>query len=233
MARPAPVAERRCGCGAVFTAGPYARHCPACRAKRRGCHRKYFWTTEREPYLREHYDGKVYGRVSEIGKRFGFPMWEVKRHATRLGLTHPMDRRDWAEEEEAFLWDHAGRRTPEWIAKKLERSLSSVILKFKRMRITRKYREGYTMRELELCFGMDHRLIDRWIKDGKLRAPRRPHKGPRAGYDVRDSDVLQFIKDHPMEFRLDKVDQFWFMDLITSGGLIRKALADERAAEGA
>jgi len=28
-----------------------------------------------------------------------------------------------------------------------------------------------------------------------------------------------------MSFRLDKVDQFWFMDLILDGGLVKKALA--------
>jgi hypothetical protein len=48
-----------------------------------------------------------------------------------------------------------------------------------------------------------------------------------------DSALLEFVRDHPLTFRLDKVDQTWFMDLITSGGLIRKALADERELETA
>ena len=44
-----------------------------------------------------------------------------------------------------------------------------------------------------------------------------------------DADLLRFITEHPLAFRLDKVEQTWFMDLITSGGLLRKALASERA----
>ncbi len=40
-----------------------------------------------------------------------------------------------------------------------------------------------------------------------------------------DADLLRFIETHPLAFRLDKVDQVWFMDLITNGRLIRRALA--------
>jgi hypothetical protein len=46
---------------------------------------------------------------------------------------------------------------------------------------------------------------------------------------VNDEQILAFVRDHPLAFRLDKVEQTWFMDLITSGGLIRKAIADEHA----
>ncbi|MGE3152102.1 MAG: hypothetical protein AB7G48_11010 [Nitrospiraceae bacterium] len=52
-----------------------------------------------------------------------------------------------------------------------------------------------------------------------------------------DADLLRFITEHPLAFQLRKVDQFWFMDLVTNGGLVRKALqtasqddADHRAA---
>ncbi len=39
-----------------------------------------------------------------------------------------------------------------------------------------------------------------------------------------DADLLRFIEAHPLAFRLDKVEPVWFLDLITSGGLIRRAL---------
>jgi hypothetical protein len=47
---------------------------------------------------------------------------------------------------------------------------------------------------------------------------------PRVGeqqngdiYLIRESDVRRFILEHPTEIDLRKVDQLWFLDLITNG----------------
>ena len=47
---------------------------------------------------------------------------------------------------------------------------------------------------------------------------------PDAWYFT-DQDLLHFIRNHPLEFRLDKVDQLWFLDLVLGGGLMRKKTA--------
>jgi transposase len=116
-----------------------------------------------------------------------------------------------------------------WIAKQLRRSHTSVVLKLKRMKISRRFREGYTIRELELCFGTDHHVIERWVREGRLTIQKRGTERERDAWMVNDEQILAFVRDHPLAFRLDKVEQTWFMDLITSGGLIRKAIADEHA----
>lgn len=241
--------ERPCAdCGKPFTGGPTARYGPECRWKHRGRKpKKYVWTPERDQVLRDRYDGRVKGKAAELARMIGWPDWVIKKRAAALGLCYAADRKDWTREEAAFLWEHGGSRAARWIAKKLGRSETSVVLKFKRLKISRRVKDGYTLRELELCFGIDHHGIERWVREGKLTSPtwgrrgeatpstirRRGTERDRDAWAVTDADLLRFITEHPLTFRLDKVEQTWFMDLITSGGLLRKALADERVLETA
>lgn len=244
MPAAAPKTERRCGdCEKPFTAGPYTKTGPCCRWKHRGRKAIYVWTPERDQVLRERYDPRTRGAIAALAAAIGWPAWVLKKRAAALGLTRAMDRKDWTAEETAFLWEHAGSRHLHWISKQLKRSEASVALKFRRMKISRRVQDGYTLRELGLCFGTDHHVIERWVREGKLVSARRGRPSAseapgirRRGTDrerdawaVSDADILRFITEHPLTFRLDKVDQVWFMDLITSGGLLRRALADERS----
>jgi hypothetical protein len=242
-----PKTERPCrDCHRPFLGTAPARYCPACRWKHRGRKaKKYVWTPERDQVLRERYDGRKKGNAAALARAIGWPSWVIKKRASVLGLCHPVERKDWTLEEATFLWDHGGTRTTHWIAKQLKRSETSVVMKFKRLKISRRVYDGYTLRELTLCFGTDHHVIERWVREGKLvshpvgrpRAEdppdvrRRDTRRPLQPWAVTDADLLRFITEHPLAFRLDKVEQTWFMDLITSGGLLRKALADERALE--
>ncbi len=237
-----PKARRSCkDCPRSFIGTAAARYCPDCCWKHRGRRpKKYVWTPERDQLIRERYDGKVKNRAAEIAASLGWPTWCIKKRAAALGLCYAVDRQDWTPKEERFLWQHAGRRLTHWMAKTLRRSESSVVLKLKRMKISRRWREGYTLRDLELCFGCDHHAIDRWIRAGQLQGRRRgtrrngkgvPGQGPADPWYFTDADLLDFIRAHPMAFRLDKCDQRWFMDLVMDSGLIRQALATERRLE--
>jgi len=237
-----PKREKPCqDCGKPFVGGPPARYGPCCRWKHRGRVKKYSWTPERDQLLRDRYDSRIRNRAGEIAVELGWPGWAVKRRAQELGLSvsWPADRRDWTQEEEGFLLEHAGSRHVNWMAKKLKRSLTSVVVKLKRMQISRRWREGYTLQELQLCFGTDHHVIDRWIREGKLVGRRRGTErngtggrdgGPADAWVFTDEDLVTFIRNHPMAFELRKVDQLWFMDLLLAGGLIQRAL--EAAREG-
>lgn len=231
MPEPLRSREIQCAdCRQTFS-GKYASYCPRCRPKhRRAKAKKYLWTPERDAVLRNRYDSRVKGRAAEIAAALGWPGWVIKKRAQSLGLAAPAHRRDWTDEEEKFLFDHAGERSDQWIARKLGRSLTSVVMKFKHMKISRRVRSGYTLRELELCFGADHRAIERWVSDGKLRAHRRGTARTHTGdiWSFSDEAVLEFIQSCPMDFRLDRVDQFWFMDLILNSGLVKKALEAAR-----
>ena len=220
-----PRSTRGCqGCGRPFTAGPFAKWGPCCRWKQRGRRPSLVpWTPEADQVLRERYDSRTRGRAGELAKALGRRAWEVKRRARELGLAFPRAAwKDWTPEEVALLEASAGVRHVNWIARRLRRSLTSVVLKLKRLHLSRRIREGYTMRDLELALGLDHRKIARLVDDGKLKAAHRS-PAPRERWIFTNRDVLACLRRHPTCFRLDRVDQLWFLDLVFKGRIGQEA----------
>ena len=78
------------------------------------------------------------------------------------------------------------------------------------------------MRDLELCFGEDHHKISGWIKNGwlqdRLQGTRRHDGNGRDIHRIRENDILDFLRNHPQEINLGKVDQTWFLDLVLLKG---------------
>jgi len=209
----------------------FARYCDACRWPLRGKPPKWVWTAERDDLLRRRYDPHVKGRPAEVAATLEMPRWAVNHRAAFLGLASlAKDRKAWTDGEDAFLDAHAGTRHVRWLGRQLKRSTSSVINRMKRLRISRRWREGYTLRDLELCLGTDHRVIERWVGAGKLQGRRRfGNGGPTDAWYFTDEDLLRLIEEPPADFSLARVDQVWFLDLLRCGGVIRRALADAKS----
>lgn len=203
-----------------------AKYCLRCRSERRRRTRlKYIWLPQHDGYMRDHYHGGLHQRgrvIKELARQTGFPRWFIKRQAQRLGLTMHPDRRDWTQQELDVLDKLLGKVSAGTIAKRLKRTESSVVMKIKSMGFSRRVSAGYTMRDLELCFGEDHRKIQKWIDNGLLRD--RLHGTNRHngnGHDIhriRERDVLDFIRKYPAEISLSRVDQTWFLDLLLLKG---------------
>ena len=186
---------------------------------------KYTWRPEYDAYLREHYFGGLNRRfqvLNRMTRQTGLPRWYIKRQAARLGLTMHMDRRLWTRDELEVLENLVGRVSSATIAKRLHRPESSVVNKLKRLGTSRRVRDGYTMRELEMCLGEDHHKIARWIENGwlqdHLQGTRRHDGNGRDIHRIREKDILDFLKSHPQEINLGKVDQTWFLDLVLLKG---------------
>ena len=186
---------------------------------------KYAWRPEYDAYLREHYFGGLNRRFQVLNRMIrltGLPRWYIKRQAARLGLTKHMDRRPWTKTELEVLENLVGRVSSATIAKRLHRPESSVVNKLKRLGTSRRVRDGYTMRELEMCLGEDHHKIARWIENGwlqdRLQGTRRHNGNGNDIHRIREKDILNFIRNHPQEINLGKVDQTWFLDLLLLNG---------------
>lgn len=203
-----------------------AKYCLKCRAERRRRARlKYTWRSEYDAYLKAHYFGGLNRRfrvLSRMVRMTGLPRWYIKRQAARLGLTMHMDRQPWPPAELNLLERLVGRVSTATIAKRLHRPESSVVNKLKRMKTSRRVRDGYTMRDLELCLGEDHRKISVWIANGwlqdRLQGTRRHDGNGNDIHRIREEDILNFLKNHPQEINLGKVDQTWFLDLVLLRG---------------
>ena len=100
------------------------------------------------------------------------------------------------------------------------RTATAVHLKLKRMRF-KSDSSFYSAKGLADALGIDSHVVIRWIKAGDLRAQlRETERTERQGGDtylIREKDIQRFILEHPTEIDLRKVDQLWFLDLITNG----------------
>ena len=203
-----------------------AKYCLKCRAdRRRRAGLKYTWRPEFDAFLKAQYYGGLNRRFQVLNRMVrltGIPRWYIKRQAARLGLTMKMDRKPWTPAELNVLEKLVGRVSAATIAKRLHRPESSVVNKLKRLGNSRRVREGYTMRDLEVCLGEDHHKIGRWIASGWLRdqvqGTRRHDGNGKDIHRIRERDILDFIRNHPQEINLGKVDQMWFLDLVLLKG---------------
>jgi hypothetical protein len=153
--------------------------------------------------------------IIDMARRFDVPEWVVKRWAQELGLARTKEK-PWSKQEVAYLCEWMGRRNPVVIARHLRRTTTAVIVKSKRLKLSRVL-EGYTLRQLCEAFGEDHHKIHRWIDSGMLRGSRRgTARTETQGGDMwlfKDKDIVHFIRTYPLAFNLRKVDQLWFLEL--------------------
>ena len=237
-----PKAQTTCAaCGATFLGlvAPRPRWRPTCRPEHRASGApKYVWTPERDAELRTRYDGRVRRRAAEIARDFGWPLWAVRKRAQQLGISRPWPagRKNWTALEVAFLRQWSGRRASIWIARQLHRSETSVVVQQKRLDLARRVREGYTLRDLCACFGVDHHAIERWARLGWLSVERRPtRRTDKQGdpWSIAEAAVVAFVKTHPEEIDLRKVDPAWFFDVVVNAPLPASATQRTRGAVGA
>jgi hypothetical protein len=199
------------------------------KAQRR---RKYVFNDQADQLIRQVYlssrDAKGMPGIRLLAKRLGMPHWALKKRARALGLARTKEL-PWSESELAILARYAWM-SDERIRLKLKsagyvRTVTGIHLKLKRMRFKH---DGsfYSANSLAAALGIDPHAVTRWIKSGHLKAKLRgTARGPHQNgdtYVIQEKDVRRFILQHPTEIDLRKVDQLWFLDLITNG-LVRAA----------
>lgn len=194
--------------------------------------RKYLFNDEIDRIIREIYfrDPGARGRlvIRDLAKKVGIPHWALKKRARELGLARTKER-PWSEAELEILARYAWM-SDERIRLKLKaaghsRTVTGIHLKLRRM----KFKSGpefYSANGLAQALGIDSHVVSRWIKCGHLKAglrgTARTEQQNGDIYLIREKDIRRFILEHPTEIDLRKVDQLWFLDLITNG-LVKSA----------
>lgn len=194
--------------------------------------RKYVFTDQIDQLIREsylnHQDAKMRPGLPRLAKKVGMPQWALKKRARDLGLARTKELH-WSERELEILARYAWM-SDERIRLKLKaagfvRSVTGIHLKLKRMGFKH---DGnfYSANSLAQGLGIDSHAVTRWIRSGhlkaKLRGTARTEQQNGDIYLIHEKDVRQFILAHPTDIDLRKVDQLWFLDLITNG-LVRAA----------
>ena len=200
--------------------------CDPCRTKVQS-RRKYFFTDQIDQLIREIYfnrrDAKSRPSIPLLAKKVGMPHWALKKRARELGLARTKEP-PWSERELEILARYAWM-SDERIRLKLKaagyaRTVTGIHLKLKRMRFKH---DGsfYSASGLAQALGIDSHAVTRWIKSGhlkaKFRGTARTEQQNGDIYLIHEKDVRRFILEHPTDIDLRRVDQIWFLDLITNG----------------
>jgi hypothetical protein len=199
--------------------------------KTRG-HRKYIFTDQIDQLVREIYlaapGAKTRPGIRLLAKKVGMPHWALKKRARELGLARAKEL-PWSEPELEILaryaWMSDDRIRLKLKAAGYPRTVSAIHLKLKRMRFKHDV-SFYSANGLAQALGIDSHAVTRWIKSGhlkaKFRGTARTEQQNGDIYLIHEKDVRRFILEHPTDIDLRKVDQLWFLDLITNG-LVRAA----------
>lgn len=144
--------------------------------------------------------------------------------ADRKTCINNLNARRWTPEEDDLVArniqhtaGHIGRLLR---AAGFERTENGVALRIHKLR-ARLDRTSYTARGFALLMGVDWHTALRWIRQGWLRAERRPdERTPEQGghtFIITPASARRFVREHPGAFDLAKVDQLWFLDLVFEG----------------
>lgn len=195
-------------------------------APKRGKQRRWKPTPEIDDVIRRLYAERV-GRdrvphLKDFAKKIGWPDWAVKKRGRELGLARTKESA-WSDEEVELLhryaWMSDDRIRLKLKAAGFTRTATAIHLKLKRTG-AKQSGDFYSATGLATLFGCDSHCVARWIKNGYLKAisrgTQRTEKQGGDTYLIYHKDVRQFVTDHPMEFDIRKVDQLWFIDLLTN-----------------
>ena len=195
-------------------------------ARSRG-RRKYTFTDQIDQFIREFYlsraGNKTRPGIRVLAKRVGIPHWALKKRARELGLARTKEL-PWSEPELEILaryaWMSDERLRLKLKAAGYTRTATAIHLKLKRMA----FKKGggfYSANSLAQALGIDSHAVTRWIRAGRLKATLRgTARGERQNGDIyliREKDIRRFVLEHPSDIDLRKVDQLWFIDMLTNG----------------
>ena len=184
--------------------------CHSCRLSARPNPRKrFFWTKELDGFLVSAYRRarnrqELSHNVSDLQRRTGFTRVVILSRAVDLGLSFSR-RRPWTTEETALLESLAGRHSLGAVARKLRRTLPSVKGKLKQLEISVRVTDGYSQADLAELLGASPTSIRRWCRIGWL---------PLVNDRIPEPAVVRFLRHHPHEYQLRRVNDGWFKGLI-------------------
>ena len=136
-----------------------------------------------------------------------------------MGIAKSDDRRQWTPKEDQKLKNLMHIDNPRVVARKMKRSINSVVVRSKRLHISRRVRDGwYTKKEVMEILGHDHHWIQRRIDSGALKA--RWHYDTKPGmfggsaWHIDEKDLKEFICRYPEELAGCNIDIIQLVDII-------------------
>ena len=118
----------------------------------------------------------------------------------------------WSRSEVAYLQKHYGRKSDAAIAKALGRSLDGVDVKAGRLGLRKRDGVSMSARSVAEIFGVDSKLVARWVHDGLLKARRGYVLGQHPVWSISGTAVGRFMREHPEYVDVAKMPDSWYRD---------------------
>lgn len=129
-------------------------------------------------------------------------------------------RRLWSLESERKLEELLSNYTIDQVAEKLHRTRIAIIVKSKKLGISRNVRDGwYTEQEVASILGMDPKSVRRRILAGSLVAvphnsDKLPRKGKSAPWHISKENLVRYIRRCPEDLQGRDVDMVLIVDIL-------------------
>jgi len=195
---------------------------------RRNQKNNHRWTEEERLIVRRDYQGDK-ASCQAIADALGVSFYAVKGQASKMGISF-QDRQNWTRQAEDKLRQLMPRYAPIRVAKMMHRSINSVVLKSKRLGISRKTRDGWYTK-LEVCeiLGVDHKWLQKRIDSGALKARyhspyRRPGRLGMAMWEIDEKDLVRYIRRYPEDLKGRNIDIIQIVELLA--GLLSAPVND-------
>ena len=178
------------------------------------------WTDEERLIVRRDYKGDQ-ASAQAIADGLGISFYAVKAQVQKMGISF-QDRHYWSRKEDEQLEELMPRHCPGKVAKLMHRSINSVVLRAKRLGLSRRDRDGwYTKRDVCELLGVDHKWIQLRIDCGALKAqPHNPDMPPKkdggSSWEIQEEDLIDYIRTYPQELMGRNVDIIGLVDILCS-----------------
>lgn len=115
----------------------------------------------------------------------------------------------WTEQEEEYLINKYGKTKISEMAKRLNRTESSVEKKIKRMKLGPSFenQDEFTAVELSRTLGRSRSIILNWIYSGKLKATLKVTGKKKKYQMIKPKDFWNFAKDNPKLMKWEKFER--------------------------
>lgn len=179
---------------------------------------KHKWTDEEREIIRRDYQQTRASR-REIAAHLSVTEYAVAGQIQRMGIAKRTDRRPWTPKENEQLGELITRYSSIGVAKRMHRSVNSVVVRSKRLGYSSRARDGwYTKREVCEMLGVDHKWVQKRIDRGELKATyhngRKPQQRGLAMWHIDKKDLRKFVIEHCLELNGRNVDLFDLVHLL-------------------
>lgn len=164
--------------------------------------------------------------IQDAARDLSVPSYTLKKFARELGLTRTKDL-PWSEEEIKILDEQGYKSTAGLNRIFRKKGFVRTEVGIELMRARRRSHKAspyFSLNAIARLFGVDGHLVTDWVEKGWLRAEykeTKKNKGDGDGRgDTRVADknsIYRFVVEHPEAFDLRRVDQLWFLHVITKG----------------